>query len=320
MCTSSFRERPARVPSTQAPAARGASHSRPAATSSIVRPLSTDSGCVETGLRRASAASSRTLTSSQLLAAAPLHAGARQGVAPAQLAALELDDGVPVGQRALDRHLLAVALGAVAVGAGVPHDDRARAVAALPDRALEVGVVERVVLDGHRQALLARVGRRALGDGPRLEHAVDLEAEVVVQRARRVLLDDEDRPARHGAMLRAPAPEPEHHDGQGAEDEAAEERDDGDEREGQRGVGGLVGGRRTARSGPRPGVGDAGCCFCGPGQRARRSRPRRAAAWPMTCTSSSTGSSAGTSAGKVAESAALSETYHSPGAGNLSLL
>ena len=70
LCTSSFRERPARVPSTHSAGRSWSLSLPPAATSSIVRPLSTDSGCVETGLRRASAASSRTLTSSQLLAPA----------------------------------------------------------------------------------------------------------------------------------------------------------------------------------------------------------------------------------------------------------
>jgi hypothetical protein len=45
------------------------------------------------------------------------------------------------------------------------------------------------------------------------------------------------------AMLRAPAPEAEHDDGQGAEYQAPEEGDDGYESQGQGGVGGLVVGR-----------------------------------------------------------------------------
>jgi hypothetical protein len=117
------------------------------------------------------------------------------------------------------------------------------------------------------------------------------------------------------AILRAPAPEPEHHDGQRAEDEAAEEGDDGDDGEGQ---GGIVG-RREQPLAPAAVSGEAGCCFRGPGSALAKSADD-GCAWPMTCTSSSTGSSAGTSAGKVAVSAALSETYHSPGAGNLSSL
>src|SRR6185312_11008421 len=72
------------------------------------------------------------------------------------------------------------------------------------------GVVEVVVLDLDREALHARVGRRPLRDRPRAQRAVDLEAEVVVQRRRVVLLDDEARrcaPAGgHGEGLPDPAP------------------------------------------------------------------------------------------------------------------
>ena len=75
----------------------------------------------------------------------------------------------------------------------------------------------------------------------------------------------------------------------------------------------------NSRSGPEDVSGAAGCCFCGPGSALAKSADD-GCAWPTTSTSSSTGSSAGTSAGKVAVSAALSETYHSPGAGNLSSL
>jgi hypothetical protein len=48
-----------------------------------------------------------------------------------------------------------------------------------------------MVLDMDGEPLLARHQARALGDGPALEHFVELEAEIVVQPARRVLLDDE---------------------------------------------------------------------------------------------------------------------------------
>ena len=75
----------------------------------------------------------------------------------------------------------------------------------------------------------------------------------------------------------------------------------------------------NAADGPVAVPGEVGCCFWGPGSALAKSADE-GCAWPMTSTSSSTGSSAGTSAGKVAVSAALSETYHSPGAGNLSSL
>ena len=77
--------------------------------------------------------------------------------------------------------------------AAVPQHDRAAAVLALGDRAFEVAVVERVVLDLDRQPLVGGVERRALGHRPGLEHAVVLEAEIVVQAGGGMLLDDEAR-------------------------------------------------------------------------------------------------------------------------------
>ena len=67
--------------------------------------------------------------------------------------------------------------------AAVPEQHRAAAVLALGDHALEAAVLDRVVLDLHGEALLGRVEARPLGHGPALEHAVELEAEVVVQAA-----------------------------------------------------------------------------------------------------------------------------------------
>ena len=51
--------------------------------------------------------------------------------------------------------------------------------------------IDRVVFDLHRQPPNGRIEARALRYGPRLHHAVELQAEVVVEVARRVLLDDE---------------------------------------------------------------------------------------------------------------------------------
>ena len=67
----------------------------------------------------------------------------------------------------------------------------AAAILALRDGALEAVVLDRVVLDMHGQPLLAGDKARAAGDRPALHHAVKLEAEVVMQAPRRVLLDDE---------------------------------------------------------------------------------------------------------------------------------
>ena len=73
----------------------------------------------------------------------------------------------------------------------VPHDHLARAVLLGGNHALEGGVIVGMVLGHDREALVRRVERRAAGHGPGLEHAVALQPEVVVQLARRVLLDHE---------------------------------------------------------------------------------------------------------------------------------
>ena len=77
----------------------------------------------------------------------------------------------------------------------IPDLDRAAAVLALGDLAREGRVVERVVLDVDGERLLPRLERDALGHSPRGERAVAFETEVVVEPARVVALDDEDRPA-----------------------------------------------------------------------------------------------------------------------------
>ena len=78
-----------------------------------------------------------------------------------------------------------------AIASVVPHDNGAGAVVVLRDHALEVGVLERVVLDVDGQALDLRPERRPLGDRPALEHPGHFQAKVVVQAPGGVLLDDE---------------------------------------------------------------------------------------------------------------------------------
>jgi hypothetical protein len=75
--------------------------------------------------------------------------------------------------------------------ADVPDDHGARPVVPLGDHPFEVGVLDRVILDLHRQPLLGRVQRGTLRYRPREQHAPPLEPQVVVEPARRVLLDDE---------------------------------------------------------------------------------------------------------------------------------
>ena len=100
----------------------------------------------------------------------------------------ELQLAVPDGLAAIERRGLRLPR------APVPDDHVTGAVLLGRDDALEVEVLDRVVLDvdGHAPGL--RVEGGALGDGPADEDAVDLEPEVVVQPGRPVALDDE--PAR----------------------------------------------------------------------------------------------------------------------------
>ncbi len=75
--------------------------------------------------------------------------------------------------------------------AAIPDDDGAAAIFALGNGALEVAVVQRMILDMHGEALFARHEARAARYRPALQHAVHLEAEVVVEARGVVLLDHE---------------------------------------------------------------------------------------------------------------------------------
>ena len=68
-----------------------------------------------------------------------------------------------------------------------------------------------MILDLHRQTLVGRIERRAFGNGPRFEHALHLQAEVVVQMRRVMSLHHETMPRllfkfrrRLGRFLKAP--------------------------------------------------------------------------------------------------------------------
>src|ERR1051326_9230336 len=89
--------------------------------------------------------------------------------------------------------------------AAVPDDDRAAAVLALGDVALELEIVERMVFGANRKPLLARHQARSSRHRPALEHAVELEPQIVMQPARRVLLHHE-LPAGAGPQLRLGLP------------------------------------------------------------------------------------------------------------------
>ena len=76
-------------------------------------------------------------------------------------------------------------------GAAVPDHDGARAVAARGDAAFEIGVIERMIFDVDGEALVVGIERRALGDSPGFQGAVDGEAEIVVEAGSGMLLDNE---------------------------------------------------------------------------------------------------------------------------------
>ncbi len=61
---------------------------------------------------------------------------------------------------------------------------------------LERRVVVRMILGHHREALVLAVERRAFRHGPREQHAVAFEAEVVVEPSRRMHQHDEQERAR----------------------------------------------------------------------------------------------------------------------------
>ena len=115
----------------------------------------------------------------------PLALRAHQHPRAFQLVAVERELQVAL----LQRRVHVVDLGRP--GAEVPEHHDAGAVAGRDD-AFELAVVERVILDVHRQALGRGIERRPLRHRPRQQHAVVLQAEVVVQVAGEVLLHAEE--------------------------------------------------------------------------------------------------------------------------------
>src|SRR5205085_11892612 len=77
--------------------------------------------------------------------------------------------------------------------AAIPKHDGATPVFTLGDCALEVAVVERVVLDLHGQAPVTGVEGWPFRHRPGLEDPVHLQAQIVMQPGSRMLLDDKTR-------------------------------------------------------------------------------------------------------------------------------
>ena len=161
---------------------------RPSAMSSLVRALSTERGR-SSGSQPGTAASSFLCISNHWSSSLARLARAHEHEAAAELAPDEHELELAAVDRLRRRRLVRV----LRIGlppAVVPQHDVALAVAARDDP-LEPAVGVRVILDLDGERLARRVEARPLGDRPADEHAVDLEAQVVVQTAGPVALDEE---------------------------------------------------------------------------------------------------------------------------------
>ena len=77
------------------------------------------------------------------------------------------------------------------VGAAIPDLDGTGTVLTGRNRPFELHILERVILDVHRQVTLTAAKRNPFRDGPAPQDAVPLEPKVVVEPPRSVSLDDE---------------------------------------------------------------------------------------------------------------------------------
>src|SRR5262249_4460064 len=77
--------------------------------------------------------------------------------------------------------------------ATIPKHHRSAAVLTLRNGAFEISVIERMILDLHRQSLVFRIDRRAARYRPRFEHAVEFEPESVMQPRVIMFLDDKSQ-------------------------------------------------------------------------------------------------------------------------------
>src|SRR5438105_10976825 len=85
--------------------------------------------------------------------------------------------------------------------AAIPQQHGPATILALGDDTLERAVVEWVVLDMDGKALLSRVEARSSWYRPTLEHAVHLQAKIVMQPPRSVLLHDKAQRCRFPLLL-----------------------------------------------------------------------------------------------------------------------
>src|SRR6185369_15210291 len=73
--------------------------------------------------------------------------------------------------------------------AAVPQHHRAATIFSPGNDALELAIIEWMILGPNRKALVVGIERRPLGHGPALQHPIQFKAEVPVQPRRIMLLD-----------------------------------------------------------------------------------------------------------------------------------
>jgi hypothetical protein len=131
------------------------------------------------------------------LAAAAVVAQTHQHPAAVQSLALERELQVAAAQRLLGR------LGPLRNPvAAIPKLHGAAPILAGRNRSFEITVIERMILHLDRETLVGGIVGGAASHRPRLEHAIELEPQVVMQAPRGVLLNDEAQPVRGSASLR----------------------------------------------------------------------------------------------------------------------
>jgi hypothetical protein len=136
-------------------------------------------------------------------------AGLDQGEASAQLPALE--DHV-------DFTLLKLLVGRDAalrlVCTFIPDHHRSRAILALGNHPLEIGVLDRMVLRPYGEPLVRRTHGRPFGYCPRYQNAVDRQPKIIMQSTRVMFLHDKETaavpapntPRRLGRLTKLPLP------------------------------------------------------------------------------------------------------------------
>src|SRR5258705_1873984 len=114
-----------------------------------------------------------------------------QHPAPPESFSMERKFELAAGERLLGRR---IAFGLPI--AAIPQLNGAAAIFSLWNRSFEVAIVERVILDFHREPLVAGIERRFLGHGPGLEYGIELEPKVVVQPGSVMFLNDKPKALR----------------------------------------------------------------------------------------------------------------------------